>query len=129
MKLYFHLCHAKEYVASQNVCHVWYFSAAETLCETYEEDVVSQYGTTSFSVSVIDGNKGYLRSGDAALSGSGSSMLINNDEYLYINDFRREDGSFGSVDLVSLSFSVNSPTTAVCYFINSADESLVEDGV
>ena len=89
----------------------------------------SQYGTTSFGVSIIDETDGSSWNGDAMLSGSGSFALIMSNEYIHISDFLREDSSPGSVDLVSLSFSVDMNVTVVCYFINSADENLYPDGV
>ena len=118
--------------------HVWLlqvshgcilFTSAKALCETYEEDVLSQYGTTSFTITVIDDNDDSVQNGDAMLSGSGSSLLITSHQYIDISDFRKEDGSPGSVDLVSLSFTVDTNTSAVCYLVNSADKNLYPDGV
>lgn len=70
-----------------------------------------------------------MRDGDAALSGSDTCALVTSNEYIYINNFLREDNTYGSVDIVSMTFEVKEPATAVCYLDNSLGEDLFPDGV
>ena len=99
------------------------------LCNEYEEEVSSQFGSNSFSVQVIDEENSVVRDGDATLLGSGSSELLVCREYVYISDFMRDDDSAGSVDIVSLSVSVSKPITVTFYLVNSINNELFPDGV
>ena len=90
----------------------------------------SQYGTNSFAVSIIDETDSTVRNGDAVLMGSNSYELVNCEEYVYITDFLREDNTPGTVDLVSLTFSVSIPGVSVIfYLVNSINEDLYPSGV
>ena len=102
---------------------------ATTLCTTFEEEVSSQYGSSSFSVNIIDETDSSVRTGQATLLGSSSYDLVTCDEYVYVTDFLREDNTAGSVDIVSLTFSVNKPVTVTFYLVNSINEELFPSGV
>jgi hypothetical protein len=93
---------------------------ATFLCPTYEDDVNSQFGSSSFSVSILDSsNSNNDRSGESLLSGSGTHGLVVPGEFVYISDFTREDNTPGSVDLVYITFNVNEKSTATFYLLDS----------
>ena len=96
--------------------------SAEALCDIYEDEVSSHYPPTSFSIKFIDDIDDTIRKAEDVLHGSQSFGLISKHEYLYITDFLRDDDTPGSLDLVSMSFTVNTLAHVVCYFINSVDD-------
>ena len=98
------------------------FFSAETLCDTYEDEVYSHYPSTRFSIGFIDTIEETIRNAKDVLHGSQSFGLINPHEYLYITDFIKDDHTPGSLDLVSLSFTVNPHAHVVCQFFNSFDD-------
>lgn len=103
---------------------------AEALCETYEDEVSYKPGSASFSIAIISADDDEEpQSADGLLSGSLSSVLLTNDQYLYISDFTRVDGTRGSVDIVSMQFTVDAYVNVVCHLVNSDREELYNGGV